>query len=86
MIQLTLLHSQEWTTFATYELWRKPNTTSTISVDPTKIITVHKREPKKDSLSYRRDYPTFTEITLVGRNHIHVIETPEKIESLIRQS
>lgn len=83
MIKLTLIHNQQWVTLATYRLWRKPNTTGVITIDSTKISSYRLREPEKDSESYRESYPTFTEITLLGRDNIDVVETPEQIEKLI---
>lgn len=83
MIKLTLIHSQKWVEFATFRFWRKPNTTGIISVDPTKIVAYRTTSPNKNSEAYKRDYPTFTEVTLVGRDIIYVKETPEQIEKLI---
>lgn len=83
IIKLTSINPQEWTTFLTFNIERKPNTLREVSVDSTKITAFITCQPKESSNNFLRDYPTFTHMRLVGGTSIDVVETPQQIERLI---
>ena len=83
IIKLTSINPQEWTTFLTYKIERKPNTIREVSVDATKITAFIACQPKESSAYFLRDYPTFIHMKLVGGTSIYLVETPQQIERLI---
>ncbi len=83
IIKLTSIDHQEWTTFLTYNIDRKPNTIREVSIDATKITAFTLCHPKESSNYFRKDNPSFTDVRLVGGTSIDVVETPQQIERLI---
>lgn len=83
IIKLTELQMQDSKSYFGIEFSRSATKTNLLSVDASRITTFGQSTPKKSSIWYRSDYPTFTVVEMIGAKGIHVKETPEEIEKLI---
>ena len=83
LIELRELNYQREVKFLFITVYRKPTTYGKTTVEASKITSFGTVTPNSKSIYYRSDYPSFTNVDLVGRRSLHVAETPEEIRKLI---
>ena len=76
---------QKTSTFLGFEVSSEPTETIIVSIDASRITKMGLSTRDKSNIWYRSDYPKFTVIELVGARAIHVKETPEQIEQIIKR-